>query len=390
MSALFTPQISIIVPVYNPPAPYLRECLDSICNQTLKDIEIILIDNGSIEDNPQILQDYAARDQRIKLIRFEENKGFSHACNTGISQSTSPYFQIVDSDDILSPHACQTELNILRKNHPDILVFNHCNYNCTTNKIEESPIYPQLQKNNVFKLNDDSSDLFMIPFCSWNKVYSKQFINAHHIQFHPQLTIAAPDCLFSAQAYVLAEKISYLPDYLYTYRYNVPNSIMSRIKAPKSNLYQQVFIFCQELEKFALRYSTPDKNKFLNKLYMEILLFNYSKIHSSNKRAYYHQMRKLLNSANPQFLVPEHLQCFNLLTQFNEIKQLPYWLYTLKHILFKHTPNKLKFGFFTIYKQKQKSTTTSHIFLSGLYRIDATQNATIHHLLGIKIFTHRQ
>lgn len=79
-----TPKISVIVPVYNPPENYLRECLDSICGQTLKDIEIILIDNAATGNNPQILQEYAQRDKRIKLFRFEENQGYSGACNKGL------------------------------------------------------------------------------------------------------------------------------------------------------------------------------------------------------------------------------------------------------------------------------------------------------------------
>lgn len=75
-------KVSVIVPVYNPPENYLRECLDSICNQTLKDIEIILIDNAATGNNPQILQEYAQKDKRIKLFRFEKNQGFS-SCPPG-------------------------------------------------------------------------------------------------------------------------------------------------------------------------------------------------------------------------------------------------------------------------------------------------------------------
>ncbi len=110
MSNQVLPEISIIVPVYNPPEKYLRECLDSLIGQSLKNIEIILIDNASIGGCPQILQEYAARDKRIKLFRFEENQGFSGACNQGIELSVAPYFQIVDSDDILAKSACQKEL----------------------------------------------------------------------------------------------------------------------------------------------------------------------------------------------------------------------------------------------------------------------------------------
>ena len=234
MSNQVLPEISIIVPVYNPPEKYLRECLDSLIGQSLKNIEIILIDNASIGGCPQILQEYAARDKRIKLFRFEENQGFSGACNQGIELSVAPYFQIVDSDDILAKSACQKENNVIKKLKPDVLIFNHVNFDCITNKIDKSPIYPQLQKKKTFCLSNKSSDIFLIPFCAWNKIYSKQFIKKHHLQFLNKLKTAAPDCLFSAQVFTLAQKISYIPDYLYTYRRNILSSIMSQIKAQNS------------------------------------------------------------------------------------------------------------------------------------------------------------
>lgn len=201
MSNQVLPEISIIVPVYNPPEKYLRECLDSLIGQSLKNIEIILIDNASIGGCPQILQEYAARDKRIKLFRFEENQGFSGACNQGIELSVAPYFQIVDSDDILAKSACQKENNVIKKLKPDVLIFNHVNFDCITNKIDKSPIYPQLQKKKTFCLSNKSSDIFLIPFCAWNKIYSKQFIKKHHLQFLNKLKTAAPDCLFSAQVF---------------------------------------------------------------------------------------------------------------------------------------------------------------------------------------------
>lgn len=380
------PEISIIVPVYNPPEKYLRECLDSLIGQSLKNIEIILIDNASIGGCPQILQEYAARDNRIKLFRFEENQGFSGACNQGIELSVAPYFQIVDSDDILAKSACQKENNVIKKLKPDVLIFNHVNFDCITNKIDKSPIYPQLQKKKTFCLSNKSSDIFLIPFCAWNKIYSKQFIKKHHLQFLNKLKTAAPDCLFSAQVFTLAQKISYIPDYLYTYRRNILSSIMSQIKAQNSQLYHQVFDFCRELEKFSLTNSTPEKNKFLNKLYMEILIFNYSQIHKSNKPAYYVQMQKLLQTNNPKFFVPQNLKDFDLFEQYREIINTPYWLYSLKQRIYKHTRHKIKLGFLTLYKQKKLSSVVSHIFLSGIFKIKIDANEKTFYFCGLKIW----
>lgn len=229
MSALFTPQISIIVPVYNPPAPYLRECLDSICNQTLKDIEIILIDNGSIEDNPQILQDYAARDQRIKLIRFEENKGVSNAVNHGINMVSAPYFQIVDSDDLLKTQACEHLVQTVNSFHnPEIIIF------------DGDSIFPDsrgyVQNSRLSSDNLDIKKLFNTSIISslekstillhttaqyWNKLFKTQFIRQKSLGLSPQLPAAFPDVLFSIQSICEAKDVIIIPESLYIYRESI-------------------------------------------------------------------------------------------------------------------------------------------------------------------------
>ena len=93
--------VSIIVPVYNV-ALYLPEALDSIVNQTYKDLEIIIVDDGSTDDSAAICEKYAASDSRIKLIH-QANKGLSGARNTGLQHATGDFVSFIDSDDSLSP-----------------------------------------------------------------------------------------------------------------------------------------------------------------------------------------------------------------------------------------------------------------------------------------------
>jgi glycosyltransferase involved in cell wall biosynthesis len=93
-----TPKVSVIIPVYNT-APYLRRCLNSVAGQKLRDIEIICVNDGSTDDSPKILQEYAAGDMRIRRIDFAENKGVSFARNAGIDAACGEYVGFVDSDD---------------------------------------------------------------------------------------------------------------------------------------------------------------------------------------------------------------------------------------------------------------------------------------------------
>ena len=91
------PKISIIIPVYNT-EKYLHECLDSVINQTLKDIEIICIDDGSADNSYQVLQGYADKDSRFVILQ-QENKGAGRARNNGLKNATGEFVAFLDSDD---------------------------------------------------------------------------------------------------------------------------------------------------------------------------------------------------------------------------------------------------------------------------------------------------
>ena len=92
------PKISVLVAVYNT-AEYLPHCLDSLLNQTLKDVEVVCIDDASTDDSLDILHQYAARDTRLRVIALDENRGQAHARNIGLSCATGDYIGFVDSDD---------------------------------------------------------------------------------------------------------------------------------------------------------------------------------------------------------------------------------------------------------------------------------------------------
>ncbi|MDR2160688.1 MAG: glycosyltransferase, partial [Desulfovibrio sp.] len=92
------PKVSVIIPVYNT-EPYLRRCLDSVCGQTLREIEIICVNDGSTDGSLEILREYAQKDSRVKVIELEENKGAGAARNAGIDAARGEYIGFVDSDD---------------------------------------------------------------------------------------------------------------------------------------------------------------------------------------------------------------------------------------------------------------------------------------------------
>ena len=91
------PKVSVVLPVYNV-GKYLRQCMDSIVGQTLEEIEIICVDDGSSDDSPQILQEYARKDPRVRVI-CQQNQGAGAARNHGLSVAQGEYLSFLDSDD---------------------------------------------------------------------------------------------------------------------------------------------------------------------------------------------------------------------------------------------------------------------------------------------------
>ena len=112
-------KISIVVPVHE----YLSTCLDSLINQTLRDIEILLVNDASTDNSLQIMNEYAARDSRIQVFSFPENRSAFTARNEGIRNASGEYIMFTDSDDYLALNACEQVWNLEQEKPVDILHF---------------------------------------------------------------------------------------------------------------------------------------------------------------------------------------------------------------------------------------------------------------------------
>jgi glycosyltransferase involved in cell wall biosynthesis len=120
-------KISLIIPVYNT-ENFLAECLESCINQTFKDIEIICVNDCSPDNSYKILEDYAKKDSRIRVITHDKNKGLGGARNTGIEAATGEYCWFIDSDDRISHETCEILYGIIVKTPADIIRFNYISF----------------------------------------------------------------------------------------------------------------------------------------------------------------------------------------------------------------------------------------------------------------------
>lgn len=115
--------VSVIIPVYNI-EKYVSKCLDSVKNQTLQDIEIIIVDDGSTDHSGQICDEYAAKDERIRVLH-KSNGGLSSARNDGIKLSTAPFLLFVDGDDWVESDICEAPYRMACANHADLVLFSY-------------------------------------------------------------------------------------------------------------------------------------------------------------------------------------------------------------------------------------------------------------------------
>ena len=114
------PLVSVIIPAYNANG-FLSDAINSILNQTYKNLEIIIVDDGSTDETPKILKIFAKKDQRIKIIRNKRNLNIANSLNIGIKSAKGNYIARMDADDISLPHRIKNQMNYLHK-HPEIVI----------------------------------------------------------------------------------------------------------------------------------------------------------------------------------------------------------------------------------------------------------------------------
>ncbi len=219
------PKISVIMPVYNA-SEHLRQCLDSVTGQTLQDIEIICVDDGSKDDSVAILNEYAARDSRMKVI-MQENAGAGAARNRGLAEARGEYLSILDSDDFFELTMLEKSYAKAKASDAQLLVFRSDQYREDLGQfvqvdwtLREKDLPPYRPMNfrtftgNVFKV---------FVGWSWDKLFLREFVEENHLRFQEIRT--SNDMLFVFSAIVFAERIEILDEVLAHQRRNNPNSL---------------------------------------------------------------------------------------------------------------------------------------------------------------------
>ncbi|MDY6894644.1 MAG: glycosyltransferase family 2 protein, partial [Thermotogota bacterium] len=216
-------KVSVIIPVYNA-EKYLRECLDSVVNQTLKEIEIICVDDGSTDGSLDILQEYSRIDQRF-IVLTQENQYSGVARNYGLSVAKGETVHFLDADDWLEPTTYEETFETWNTTKSDFVVFFHKWYdNVTGEEGERSHRFKVGQKCSVTNFQENPDYFLYNAVVAWNKLYSREYLNRNNIRFDN--LICSNDRAFYIQNLIYSKKIAIYDSFLLHYRTNNIDSLV--------------------------------------------------------------------------------------------------------------------------------------------------------------------
>lgn len=207
-------KVSVIIPVYNAEC-YLRQCLDSVVGQTLRDIEIICIDDGSTDSSVRIIKEYASRDDRLRLIR-QKNRGAGAARNQGLREASGDYLSFLDADDFFEPAMLEKVVARAEEFDAQIVVFNSDQYHMDKRQFVQVPwvmLREDLPPYMPFSYRQLTGNIFLsFVGWAWDKLYCREFVEAQNLWFQEQRT--TNDLLFVFSALVTAKRIAVLDEVL--------------------------------------------------------------------------------------------------------------------------------------------------------------------------------
>lgn len=321
----YVPKISVIVPVYNVES-YLRQSLDYIINQTLREIEIICVDDGSTDSSLDILKEYAAKDKRISVLK-QENLHAGVARNAGLAVAKGEYLSFLDSDDFFELNMLEMMYKEARKKQADIVICDADKFNDNESVYTHlDAIKPELIHKSVFCLEDIKlKPYFVTQPATWNKLYSADFIKKYSIRY--QNLKSCNDFGFSYSVLSLADRICFLPEIFVHYRKSTKTSITSNRYRTAYNIIYAYLYVKDILRKYHKDFLIPSLNeRFIAAIKYEGSLCNNDEILFFTQRAKqilkdeYQQFEKYF----PLFKIPVVVAADN-----NYVKTLAVCLYSI-------------------------------------------------------------
>lgn len=235
-------EISVIIPVYNV-EKYLKECLDSVVNQSFTDLEIICVNDGSADKSSDILEEYSKKDSRIKIIT-QKNQGLGASRNNGLNLAKGKYVYFIDSDDYINPDTLEKLHESIESNRSDVVLFKFKTFDDARNvhnrgsEFRIDKIFGDRDYSDfTFTYNEVKKHVLNTAFSACLKLYSKDFLDSYDDFRFPE-NISYEDVVFHVKVMTRASRISFVNESMYHYRSN-PDSI-SNLKSNGFDIFEVI------------------------------------------------------------------------------------------------------------------------------------------------------
>ena len=214
-------KVSVLVPIYNV-EKFLKECLDSLLNQTLTDIEIVCVNDGSTDGSDAILDEYKNRDARVKVFH-KENTGYGHTMNVALDNAAGKYIAILESDDFAEPNMLEALYNKAEEMNADVVKANLYGYRNGVDTYENR--VGGFLLNRLLDVTDEPK-IISVADSIWSCIYNHEFLKNYRIRFHETPGASYQDISFSEQVWLNAKRVCFVDTPVLHYRRDNENSSM--------------------------------------------------------------------------------------------------------------------------------------------------------------------
>ena len=307
--------VSVIIPVYNS-EKYIKRTIESLLNQTIKQIEIICINDGSTDSSLQILKELQKQDQRIKIID-KKNEGIWKARMNGIEKSTGEYITFVDSDDYVEKDFIEKLYKNIQDNKADISICGFKRMDEKSGKVLSQEM--KFEQNRVIDKNLNLEEVISVNTALWNKLYKASIIKEIKDLKNPPRILE--DMMFLALLYLNVKKISFVDEYLYNYLVR-ESSAMNTLKENEIDVIQESMI---EIKQEYI--NSKKEQKYIEILSsMAFVHFGISlmlRVSTDKSKNFKNELRKnkeFLNNNFPSWKTTKYLKLFYCIKHKSNIK----------------------------------------------------------------------
>lgn len=310
-------KVSVIIPVYNV-EDFLGECLESVINQSLMDIEIICVNDGSTDNSKSILEKYSEWDDRIIVIN-QENCGLGCARNTGLSHAKGDFISFIDSDDFVSEETYELLYNNAILNNSDMVIFKIVRFtdSDTIYTIPDFPLENYIKgvdfNNYTFTYKDIKRFVLNASYSACAKFYRKEFFDSFD-DFKFPVGVAYEDVIFHVKCLLRAKRISFIPKFFYHYRISNESSIMHT-----GSNSSDIFIACNLVEDFLNKSNNYDE--FCSEFFLFKIVQLSQYILHSNSEDYFKRVKNefQLMDLKGKNIPPQWLDRYNKVLSSNSL-----------------------------------------------------------------------